>query len=92
VHALPNCQLRLKALIPKLTPYFLKTTRYPTTLRHVGDHLRRRRLELGLRQEEVAEQLGVDRTTYVLWEILRTQPTASMRSTVVEFLGYDPFH
>src|SRR5258706_15899357 len=75
VHALPNCHLRVKASIPKLTPYYLKTTRYPTTLRHVGDHLRRRRLELGLLQTEVASQLGVDRCTYALWEILRTRPT-----------------
>jgi DNA-binding XRE family transcriptional regulator len=92
VHALPICHLGLKAEIPKLTPYFLKTTRYPTSLRHIGDHIRRRRIDLGLVQTDVANQLGVDRCTYALWELRRTRPTQKIRPKVIEFLGYDPFH
>ena len=91
MHAFPNCHLSLKAPIPKLTPYFLKTTRYPETLRHVGDHLRKRRLDLGLLQTNAAKTLGVDRCTYALWELRRTQPTPKVRPKVIEFLGYDPF-
>lgn len=32
---------------------------YPAELRHIGDHLLRRRLELGLQQREAAHMLGM---------------------------------
>jgi hypothetical protein len=92
VRALPNCHLRLKAPIPKLTPYFLKRTRYPTTLDGVGHHLRKRRLELGLLQDQVADQLGANPSTYRCWENLVATPGKNVRANVVGFLGYDPFN
>ncbi len=58
----------------------------PVTL---GDHLRRRRLELGLYQKDVAVQIGVTTSTIWNWEHgwtinLRYMPR------VIEFLGYNP--
>ena len=58
----------------------------PVTL---GEHLRRRRLELGLYQKEVAIQIGVTTSTIWNWEHgwiidLRHIPR------VIEFLGYNP--
>jgi len=44
----------------------------PETL---GGHLRKRRCQSGLLQREVAAKLGVDGSTYLLWEQDRSQPT-----------------
>jgi transcriptional regulator with XRE-family HTH domain len=60
-------------------------------MRGLGDHLRKRRLDLGLHQHQVAKQLGVNLTTYQLWELHRTRPTPKIRPKVIELLGYDPF-
>lgn len=61
-------------------------TQKPATL---GDHLRFRRLELGLYQKDVAVQIGVTTSTIWNWEHgwtidLRYIPL------VIEFLGYNP--
>lgn len=55
----------------------------------LGDHLRRRRLELGLYQKDVAIQIGVTTSTIWNWEHgwtidLRYIPR------VIEFLGFNP--
>jgi hypothetical protein len=47
---------------------------YPRGLSTLGDHLRKRRLDLGLLQREVADKLGVDEMTTCNWEINRTSP------------------
>ena len=36
---------------------------YPVELRSIGDHIRKRRLDLGLLQIEVAVQIGVTEST-----------------------------
>jgi DNA-binding XRE family transcriptional regulator len=41
---------------------------YPTELRSIGDHVRKRRLDLGLLQRDVALRIGVDKTTVFNWE------------------------
>lgn len=57
----------LKALAP-----------YPGRIRKsfvtIGDHLRKRRLDLGLLQREVTERLGVGEATVTNWELNRTIP------------------
>lgn len=60
----------------------------PVTL---GDHIRRRRLELGLEQRELARQLGADDMTVCNWEKGRTFPSIRFLPRVVRFLGYVPF-
>ncbi len=59
----------------------------PKTL---GEHLKRRRKELGLLQREVAARMGINHFTYINWEKDRTQPIASRFRPVIDFLGYDP--
>ena len=63
---------------------------YPTELHTVGDHLRKRRLDLRLLQREVAEQIGVDTTTITNWELGHTTPALCRMPNVIQFLGYDP--
>lgn len=62
----------------------------PEALRTVGDHLRRRRLELGLEQADAARRSGVHRASIQNWERNVYQPAAAMRPKVITFLGYDP--
>lgn len=83
--ALPFCHTILKA--PKPTP-----PSYPKTLKSLGDHIRKRRLDLGLLQEQVARQIGVDATTIHNWERHRNSPHLPAIPKIIEFLGYAPCH
>jgi transcriptional regulator with XRE-family HTH domain len=47
-------------------------------------------LDLGLLQKEVAEQIGVDKTTIYHWERQRTAPEIRFITPIIEFLGHDP--
>lgn len=58
----------------------------PVTL---GDHLRRRRLELGLYQKDVAIQIGVTASTIWNWEHGWTVDLCFI-PRVIAFLGYNP--
>jgi len=79
--ALPFCSIHLTA--PKLTKPL-------PILNTVGDHIRRRRLELKLLQSEVAKQLGVKTDTILNWEHNRTAPTLRHIPKVIAFLGCNP--
>lgn len=62
---------------------------YPLELKTVADHLRKRRLDLGLTRAAVAARIGVGAWSYGQWERglsneLRYFPA------IVEFLGYNP--
>jgi transcriptional regulator with XRE-family HTH domain len=59
----------------------------PITL---GDHLRRRRFELGLYQKDVAIQIGVTTSTIWNWENNWSSITLSCMPKVIELLGYNP--
>jgi transcriptional regulator with XRE-family HTH domain len=61
--------------------------RDPVTL---GDHLRRRRLELGLYQKDVAVRLGVTPSTIWNWEH-GMDPEIRFIPRIIGFLGYVPF-
>ena len=63
---------------------------YPRELRTIGDHLRKKRLDLGLFQRELADQLGVDEMTSVNGELNRTKPRPKSVRTIVGYLGYEP--
>ena len=60
---------------------------HPQTL---GEHLRNRRLVLGLRQEDVATRLGALREVYDRWERDEREPVVSMWPLILKFLGYYP--
>jgi transcriptional regulator with XRE-family HTH domain len=82
--ALPFCRevpLTLKALRPK---------DYSETPQTLGQHLKKRRRELGLLQREAASQMGVCKATYVNWENDKAKPVTAQFKPVVQFVGYDP--
>lgn len=62
----------------------------PEELNTVGDHLLRRRLVLKQLQREVAEQIGVDKTTIANWEANRSRPGISYMPAIIRFLSYNP--
>lgn len=63
---------------------------YPREINSLGDHLRKRRLDLGFLQREVAEKIGVTEATIWNWERQRTQPEIRFIARIIGFLGYDP--
>jgi len=64
---------------------------YPKTLETLGDHIKSKRLALGLFQRQVADELGTDETTLFRWERSTAQPQIHYFPRILKFLGYDPF-
>lgn len=56
---------------------------YPQVRATIGDHLRKRRLDLGLLQREVAE-------TITNWELNQTKPALQFLPGIIGLLGFDP--
>ena len=81
--ALPFCHVTLKAR--RRPANSLKT------LETLGDHIKSRRLALGLFQRQVANELGTDETTLFRWEHNLVQPQIRYFPRILKFLGYDPF-
>lgn len=74
-------------------PVTLKSLRikdYSESPQTLGQHLKKRRRELGILQREAAERMDILTETYANWEKDKTTPVASQFRPVVEFLGYDP--
>jgi len=68
-----------------------KPSHYPMLLNTLGDHIRGRRLDLGLFQSLVAEQIGVDETTIHNWEGNKSFLAIRYIPAILRFLGYNPF-
>ena len=56
----------------------------------MGDHIRKKRIELGLLQRQVADRLGADPQSVNAWELNYRQPALRRLPAITEFLGYDP--
>jgi transcriptional regulator with XRE-family HTH domain len=82
---LPFCHVTLSAKKPQ-------SRAYPKALNSIGEHLRKRRLDLNLLQKEVALTIGVDTNTITNWEKNRTSPKLYLIPAIIRFLGYNPFH
>src|SRR5579872_2299780 len=61
IPALPFCHSTFSSPRPK-------SLNYPNALNTLGDHLRKRRLDLGLLQKQVAAEIGVNTLTVCNWE------------------------
>jgi transcriptional regulator with XRE-family HTH domain len=81
---LPFCKLTLKAKKPDFKPY-------PKQLKTIGDHLKKRRLDLNLPQKEVAKRLQATICTYRNWEKNRSNPSLPFIPRIIKFLGYVPY-
>jgi len=71
--------------------YFKAIKGYPIEPKTVGEHVKKRRLDLGLKQKEVATHLGIHFTTLQLWERGIGDPGVKSLPGIIRFLGYVPF-
>ena len=60
-------------------------------IKTLGDHVRKRRLDLGLTQQAVADRLDVAKDTIRTWERNRHPPALAHTPAVIVFLGYVPY-
>ena|SRR5215831_1555163 len=81
LHFLSPVASRAKTEISKIS----KTTQT------LGDHIRKRRLELGLFQRQVAEKIGVDMMTIWNWECNESSPQIQFFPAIIKFLDYNLF-
>jgi len=79
---LPLTHIRLKCRKPN---------GYLAEPRTLGEHIRKRRLKLGLTQTQAAKRLKVNSSTVLNWEIGRFDPPMRSMPPILSFLGYDPF-
>ena len=82
--ALPFSHITLKTQKPL-------SSAYPTTLNTIGDHLRKRRLDLELFQKDVAKMLGVGEPSIYNWENNLAEPAIKYIPKIIKFLGHVPF-
>ena len=79
---LPNVRVSLKTARKQVLPISPQT---------VGDHIRLRRLQLGLSQPKLAAIIGVDPNTVLNWEKCYSPiKEAAHYGAVCLFLGYNP--
>lgn len=83
---LADAVLALKIAIPNKVQILSKFSSEPVSL---GDHLRRRRLELGLYQKDVAATIGVTASSIWNWEHGWTIDWRYLPRLIV-FIGYNP--
>lgn len=81
--ALPICHVILRGRNPA-------GSSYPEELHTIGDHVRKRRLDLGILQREMAGRIGVCRETILHWELGQSRPAIGYLPIIVEVLGYVP--
>jgi hypothetical protein len=63
---------------------------YPDALEHLGHHLLKRRLDLGLQQKQAAKILGTGAWNLRNWETGRHGIQNWYYPRVIQFLGYNP--
>ena len=81
-----SCVVKLSPLIK--TSSRPKNPKYPQELKTLGDHLRAKRLDLGLEQKDVAKVIGVDTCSIYNWELNHFSPAFRHYPKISDFLGY----
>ena len=75
----------------KYLPGCIRGIPVPSDPETLGGKLRKRRLELGLRQSQAARQLEVSTRTLSLWECDLIYPAWELQPRLKSYLAYDPF-
>jgi transcriptional regulator with XRE-family HTH domain len=71
-------------------PYFNQVKGYPPNPKTIGEAIRKRRLDLNLRQINVAKNIGCHELTVVNWEKGHRTPHIKHMPAIIRFLGYNP--
>ena len=88
--ALPFCKVTLRGVRCPQGLHFKRIKGYPGNPTAIGEMIRRRRLDLNLRQKDVAEIIGCNEMTVVNWEKGHSQPRINHMARVAKFLGFNP--
>ena len=80
---MPFCHAELRAAKPD-------SIHYPKQINTLGDHIRKRRMNLRLLQKQAADQIGVHAMTITGWEGNATIPEVRYLPAIIQFLGYSP--
>ena len=85
--ALPFCRATLYGVRCPQGPYYINIKRYPLQPRSIGEAIRKRRLDLNLRQVDAAKSIGCNEMTIVNWENGHTRPRPKKHAAIRTFLG-----
>ena len=84
----------MKVLVPftnlRLTGTQKKPKGYPEQLLTVGDHIKARRLDLGITRKELCSIIGIGPWPNLCWEHDGATPRVRYWPAILDFLGYDP--
>ena len=70
----------------------LRPVSYSRNPKSLAEHLLKKRSELGLRQIDVSQSMGIDVFTYLTWETGKVKnPEIRLWKPIIKFLGYDPY-
>jgi transcriptional regulator with XRE-family HTH domain len=89
--SLPFCFQTIQVVRCPIGPHFTEKKGYPADPKTIGEMIRKRRLDLGLRQIDAAKMIGCDEMSVVNWEKGHRSPRVNHLSGVIEFLGFNPF-
>jgi DNA-binding transcriptional regulator YiaG len=72
--------------------HFRNLRRYPEHPKNLGEHVRKKRIDLGMSRPKLARRLGMEVTDSAIekWEKNVNRPLPIYRKRLVEFLGFDP--
>jgi DNA-binding transcriptional regulator YiaG len=72
--------------------HFRQSRDYPANPKTLGEHIRKRRIDLHMSMTQLANalELGVSKAAIEKWENNQNCPTKENRRRIVEFLGFDP--
>jgi len=63
---------------------------YPESFKHIGDHIRAKRVTNNLQVKQLAKVLNITPSTLINWEYGNNTPTTTHMKAVVDFLEYCP--
>ena len=89
---LPLCERTVRVFRKNVAPVWTRSWPVAREPRTIGEHLKKRRFILSVRQTEAAQRLGVSDCTLSLWECDRIYPTPRCHPMIASYLGYDPFN
>ena len=72
--------------------HFRHLRQYPVNPKTLGEHLRKKRIDMHLSMPHLAEKLGLGITSTAIekWEKNQNRPTDEHRCRIIQFLGFDP--
>jgi DNA-binding transcriptional regulator YiaG len=86
------CHRTIRVHRSSISLHFRQLRRYPATPQTLGEHLRKKRVDMQLSMTQLAKMLGIGITDTAIekWEKNQNRPTEEHRKLIVEFLGFNP--